>query len=62
MRYQVLTGLNYDPRGKRAGDLDRQEKRAEIGDVVDDLPEMSIPWLLKQGLIEPYGGPEKWPS
>lgn len=25
---------------------------ARIGDVVDDLPALSIPWLLAQGLIE----------
>lgn len=27
-------------------------KRAEPGDVVRDLPEGSIPWLLEQGVIE----------
>lgn len=44
-RYLVLNGLNY-PDGMGG------EKRAEIGDYVDDLPESSIPWLLEQGHIE----------
>lgn len=39
--YKVLVGIDYPP-----------EKRAEPGDVVDDIPEESARWLLKQGLIE----------
>ena len=39
--YQVLIGLNYPP-----------DKRAEPGDVVDDLPQKSVSWLLEQGYIE----------
>lgn len=38
--YKALTGLDY------AG------KRAEAGDLIDDLPSRSITWLLDQGLIE----------
>jgi len=41
--YRVLTGMNYG----------KAETRAEPGDVVDDLPAKSIPWLLEQGHIEP---------
>jgi hypothetical protein len=28
-------------------------RRAEVGDVVNDLPAGSIPWLLADGVIEP---------
>lgn len=41
MPYKVLTGLSYPP-----------DKRAEAGDVVDDLPSKSIKWLLNSGHIE----------
>lgn len=44
MKYKVLIGLNYPTK--------QGEKRAEIGDIVDDLPEKSVPWLLRQGCIE----------
>lgn len=40
--YRVLVGLDYPP-----------DRRAEPGDVVDDLPGKSIKWLTDQGLIEP---------
>jgi hypothetical protein len=40
--YRVLVGLDYPP-----------DRRAEPGDVVDDLPGKSIKWLTEQGLIEP---------
>lgn len=54
-RYEVLTGLNYPDPGAEDG----SEKRAEVGDVVDDLPEDSIDWLLEQGHIaEPQAEPE----
>ncbi len=50
MKYRVLVGLNYPtPRG---------EKRAEAGDVVDDLPKKSLEWLLRQGHVEEYEGGE----
>ena len=45
-KYRVLVGVDYPP-----------GKRAEAGDVVADLPEQSIKWLKKQGLIEPVGSP-----
>ena len=40
-RYRVLTGIDYPP-----------NKRAEAGDIVDDLPAASIKWLLDSGIIE----------
>jgi len=39
--YRVLAGISYPP-----------NKRAEIGDVVDDLPSRSIKWLLEAGVVE----------
>lgn len=45
-QYDVLIGINYLPNGK--GD---KEKRAEIGDVVDDLPPGVIDVWLEQGVI-----------
>jgi hypothetical protein len=39
--YKVLVGIDY------AG------KRAEPGDVVNDLPAKSILWLSEQNIIEP---------
>lgn len=38
--YKVHTGIDY------AG------KRAEPGDVISDLPNKSIGWLMEQGIIE----------
>lgn len=40
-RYRALAGLSYPP-----------GKSAAKGDVVDDLPAISVPWLLEQGYIE----------
>lgn len=45
-QYRVLVGMDYPP-----------GKRAEAGDTVADLPEQSVKWLSKQGLIEPAGQP-----
>lgn len=44
MKYKVLNGLSYSAKGKPA--------RAEVGDIVDDLPKASVGWLLAQGHIE----------
>jgi hypothetical protein len=44
-RFRVVRGLNY-PGGGGA-------RRAEPGEVVDDLPAGSVPWLLAQGHITP---------
>lgn len=38
--YKVLVGLDYG------------DKRAEVGDVVSDLPTKSVSWLKEQGMIE----------
>ena len=39
-KYRVVRGLDYG------------RKRAEPGDIVDDIPEKSLDWLLAQGHIE----------
>lgn len=41
-KYRVLSGIDYPP-----------NKRAEAGDVVDDLPPTSVKWLLESNVIEP---------
>jgi hypothetical protein len=40
-KYLVVDGLDYKGR------------RAEPGDIVDDLPKQSVPWLLEGGHIQP---------
>lgn len=40
-QYRVLVGIDY---GKT---------RREPGDIADDIPVKSIPWLLRDGIIEP---------
>lgn len=40
-RYKALVGLNYPPGNLRAGP----------GSVVDDIPRMSLPWMLAGGYI-----------
>jgi hypothetical protein len=40
-KYRVLVGVNYPP-----------NKRAEAGDVVDDLPGKSLKWLREQIFVE----------
>lgn len=44
-KHRVLIGINY-PDG--AGG----EKRAEPGDIVDDLPAKSVKWLEADGIVE----------
>lgn len=41
-KYRVLSGIDYPP-----------NKRAEAGDVVEDLPPKAIKWLLDSNIIEP---------
>lgn len=48
-RYRITGG----PSGT-AG-VDYKAKRAEPGDIVDDLPRDSIKWLREQGYIETIG-------
>lgn len=45
--YRVLAGISYPP-----------NKRAEVGDVVDDLPSRSIKWLAEAGAIEMIDSPK----
>lgn len=47
-RYRVLQGIDYPP-----------NKRAEVGDTVDDLPANSIKWLVDTGAIEDASKPAK---
>lgn len=43
-RYEVKMGINYPP-----------NRRAEIGDVVDDLPDYAIEGLVAAGVITKVG-------
>jgi hypothetical protein len=48
-RYRVLLqGIDYPP-----------NKRAEVGDIVEDLPATSIKWLTEIGAIEDADKPAK---
>ncbi|MEH0841623.1 hypothetical protein V6U81_04395 [Micromonospora sp. CPCC 205711] len=47
-KYRVLVGLNYPTK-------DGKEKRVEPNEVATDLPEKSIPELVKLGYIEKVG-------
>ena len=64
-RYRALTGISYptDPKViKRilSGELvpfeERGVKEVAAGQVVDDIPAVSVPWLLDQNLIEEVAG------
>ena len=48
-KYKVLVGINYPP----------DNKRAEPGTTVSDLPDYAIEPLLRQGVIEPVGKQEE---
>lgn len=50
-KYKVLQGISYPP-----------NKRAEVGDVVEDIPAQSIKWLREQGIIEPLDPKAKDPE
>lgn len=51
-QYRAVVGIDYPP-----------DKRIEAGDLVSDLPEKSVTWLLAQGLIElPNGQSAKKPK
>lgn len=43
-RFKVVTGIEYDG------------KRAEPGDIVDDIPTKSVTWLVEQGIVEKIDG------
>ena len=60
-RYRALTGLAYATnaaaieriqKGEEVSLEERDIVEASAGDVVTDIPAVSIPWLLEQGLIE----------
>jgi len=44
--YRIITGIDY------------LGKRAEAGEVVNDLPRNSVAWLLRDGIIERIGKAE----
>lgn len=50
-KYKVLVGIDYPP-----------NKRAEPGDVVEDLPPRSIKWLRESGAIEPLDAKHRDPE
>jgi len=45
--HRVLIGLNYRP------DPKSPEKRAEPGEIVDDVPAKVVEELVAQGVLEP---------
>ena len=45
-QFRALVGMNY------------ADRRVEPGEIVSDIPETSIAWLLEQGLIEPVAEQE----
>lgn len=47
-KYLLNAGLDYPP-----------NRRAEAGDIVEDLPSKSIKWLREQGIIEPFDASAK---
>lgn len=47
--FRVLIGMNYPP----------DDRRAEPGEIVDDIPAASVDWLLREGAIEPVNGKGK---
>ena len=51
MPYRVLTGLSYPP-----------DRRAEAGEIVNDLPSKSVKWLLNKGHIEEVAGSAATPK
>lgn len=44
-QYRAVVGIDYPP-----------NKRVEAGEIVSDLPEKSITWLLSSGAIEELDG------
>jgi hypothetical protein len=50
-QYRVLQGIDYPP-----------NKRAEAGDVVNDLPASSVKWLLEVGAIADASKPKSEPK
>jgi hypothetical protein len=44
-QYRAVVGIDYPP-----------NKRVEAGEIVSDLPEKSVTWLLSSGMIEELNG------
>lgn len=72
-RYEVLVGLTYPTTtdldvwariwaGDNVSVAERKNKRAEVGAIVSDIPERSIPWLLAQGAIRRPGKGQPAPA
>jgi hypothetical protein len=70
-RYEVLVGLSYptDPdiitriqSGAHVPLHERRARRAEPGEIVSDIPAMSVPWLLERGIIRPAGAASAAPA
>jgi hypothetical protein len=47
--WKVLVGMNYPP----------NDRRAEPGEIVNDLPSSDVPWMLEQNLIGPVEAVEQ---
>lgn len=59
-KYRALTGLSY-PATERDLDLclkgqPYQRREVASGEVVSDIPAVSLPWLLADGRIEEVSG------
>lgn len=54
--YRALVGLSYPASDKDLKlCLDKKEhkrKEVEAGEIVSDIPDVSVPWLLAKGRIE----------
>ena len=50
--FRALVGINYGP----------DDKRADPGEVVTDLPSGDVKWMLDQGIIEAVDVPGDRPS
>lgn len=56
-RYRVLTELTYPtPATFKLPRNQWVRKVAPVGSIVSDIPAISLPWLLEQGLIEEVKG------
>lgn len=56
-RYRVMVELEYPTPATFALPRDKWvRKTATAGAIVSDIPAVSIPWLLEQGLIEEVKG------
>jgi hypothetical protein len=48
--YRVLRGIDYPP-----------SRRAEAGDIVSDIPERSVKWMIASGVIAEVEAPKPAP-